>query len=62
MAFYGVDLNVRVMEIQNKFKQIIKTRGGNGIHGLGRIFRAMDNNGNKKLDIEEFTMALNQYG
>jgi len=40
----------------------IAKRGGIGIRSLGTIFRQMDNNGNKKLDIEEFTGALNTFG
>lgn len=40
----------------------IAKRGGIGIRSLGTIFRQMDNNGNKKLDLEEFTQALNTFG
>jgi len=40
----------------------IQKKGGIGIRTLGTIFRRMDNNGNKKLDIEEFTEALATYG
>ena len=40
----------------------IAKRGGIGIRSLGIIFRQMDNNGNKKLDIEEFEQALNTFG
>lgn len=40
----------------------IAKRGGIGIRSLAIIFRQMDNNGNKKLDIEEFTQALNTFG
>lgn len=62
MAYYGVDLQIRVEELNLQFKNQIRQRGGNGIRTLGRLFRRMDNNGNKKLDAQEFEQALNEYG
>ena len=59
---YGVGLNIEVGRINNQFKMQIQKRGGIGIRSLGILFRRMDNNGNKKLDINEFTEALNTYG
>ncbi|EGD72917.1 EF hand family protein [Salpingoeca rosetta] len=37
-------------------------RGAGGISGLGRIFRIMDDNGNKKLDFDEFKKGLHDFG
>ena len=63
MAYFGVDLDVRIKELNLHFKNQVRQRGGgNGIRTLGTIFRQMDNNGNKKLDIEEFTQALATFG
>ena len=62
MAFHGVDLTVRIAELQNQFRNQIRARGGIGIRSFGRIFRQLDDNGNKKLDITEFTEALNMFG
>jgi len=62
MALFGVGLDVEVKRITTNFKMQIAKRGGIGIRSLAVIFRQMDNNGNKKLDIEEFTQALNTYG
>ena len=62
MAYYGVDLDVRIKDLNHQFKNIIRQKGGIGIRSLGRIFRQFDNNGNKKLDINEFEMALSQFG
>jgi len=59
---YGVGLNIEVGRINNQFKLQIQKRGGIGIRSLGVIFRRMDDNGNKKLDLREFTEALNTYG
>ena len=59
---YGVGLNIEVGRINNQFKMQIQKRGGIGIRSLGVIFRRMDDNGNKKLDLREFTEALNTYG
>ena len=37
-------------------------RGSTGIIGLGRVFRIMDDNGNKTLDKDEFSKGLRDYG
>jgi len=59
---YGVGLNIEVNRLNAQFKMEIQKRGGLGIRTLGVIFRRMDFNGNRKLDLEEFTEALNTYG
>lgn len=59
---YGVGLNIEVNRINDNFKMQIAKRGGLEIRNLGVIFRRMDVNGNKKLDFEEFTEALNTFG
>jgi len=38
------------------------SRGASGIKGLGRAFRIMDDDSNKKLDIKEFRKGLSDYG
>jgi hypothetical protein len=62
MAYFGVDLDCRVQELNLQFKNIIRSRGGIGIRSLGVIFRQMDNNRNRKLDVEEFEQALAAFG
>ena len=62
MSLFGVGLDVEVKRINTNFKMMVAKKGGMGIRSLGVIFRQMDNNGNKKLDIEEFTQALNTFG
>jgi len=62
MAYYGVDLDVRVKELNHQFQNQIRQKGGIGIRSLATIFRRMDVNGNKKLDIEEFEQALATFG
>ena len=37
-------------------------RSSNGIRGIARIFKAMDDNGNKMLDVEDFRWGLIDYG
>jgi len=62
MAFYGVNLDVMVRELNLKFKLAIQQKGGVGIRSLKRIFDRMDFNGNKKLDSGEFEQALAAFG
>jgi len=38
------------------------TRGCNGIKEFGRMFRIIDDNGNRKLDFPEFLKGLNDFG
>lgn len=62
MAFYGVQLDVMVRELNLKFKLAIQQKGGVGIRSLRRIFKQMDFNGNNKLDYSEFEQALAAFG
>lgn len=62
MAFYGVNMDVMVRELNLKFKLAIQSKGGVGLRSLKVIFRRMDMNGNKTLDIGEFEQALAAFG
>jgi hypothetical protein len=62
MAFYGVNMDVMVRELNLKFKLQIQQKGGVGIRSLTTIFKRMDFNGNKKLDSGEFEQALAAFG
>jgi Ca2+-binding EF-hand superfamily protein len=64
MAYFGVDKDIRIQEINLTFKNIIRNRtGGNlGIRSLAHIFKKFDHNGNKKLDAAEFEQALATFG
>ncbi len=41
---------------------MLKQRGTLGIRGLARLFKIMDNNGNRQLDINEFGQGLAEHG
>ncbi|KAI8509955.1 PREDICTED: calcyphosin-like protein [Branchiostoma belcheri] len=38
------------------------SRGSSGIKGLGRVFKIMDDDGNRSLDFKEFSKGLRDYG
>lgn len=40
----------------------MNARGAKTIRGLGRVFNAMDNNGNRRVDAQEFFVGLNECG
>ncbi|XP_061175024.1 calcyphosin-like protein [Saccostrea echinata] len=45
-----------------KLRYACLMRGANGIKGLGRSFRIMDDDGSKTLDFREFRDGLHDYG
>jgi calcyphosin len=45
-----------------EIKGMLGKRGTLGIRGLGKLFRIMDNNGNRQLDIREFEQGLGEMG
>nr|ADF28508.1 EF-hand protein-like protein [Pelinobius muticus] len=49
-------------EALEKLRQQCRARGANGIIGLGRAFRLMDDNRDKKLNLEEMKLGLQEYG
>lgn len=49
-------------EIVKEVKAALKRRGAHGIRGIGRIFRQMDDNGDRKLDKQEFKWGLKDMG
>jgi hypothetical protein len=62
MAFYGVNKDVMVRELNLRFKLAIQQKGGVGLRTLKVIFRRMDFNGSKTLDASEFEQALAAFG
>jgi len=49
-------------QVLQQLKTAIKARGAIGIIGMGRIFRIMDDDGSKSLNMAEFKKAMKEYG
>lgn len=57
------DLNKFTIEdLIRDVKSKIIERSANGIRGIARIFKAMDDNGNHLLDVDDFRWGLKDYG
>ena len=51
-----------IEDLIKEIKQRILERSANGIRGIAKIFKAMDDNGNKMLDVDDFRWGLIDYG
>jgi len=49
-------------QVLQKVLETLKKRGAHGIRGLGIVFRRMDNNGDRKMDRQEFMWGLRENG
>lgn len=46
----------------NDIRQKLSARGTLAIRGLGRMFRILDNNGNRQLELNELLWGLKDFG
>lgn len=46
----------------DEIKHKLKVRGSLGIRGLVRVFKTLDKDGSKNLDLDDFRWALIDYG
>lgn len=51
-----------IEDIIEDIKTALKKRGTNGIRQLGRLFKVLDNNGNRQLEYEEIKYGLYEQG
>lgn len=51
-----------IEDLIKEIKAKILDRSASGIRGISRIFKAMDNNGNHMLDVDDFRWGLIDYG
>ena len=49
-------------DLIKEIKEKILQRSAAGIKGIARIFRAMDDNGNRSLDVDDFRWGFIDYG
>jgi hypothetical protein len=49
-------------DLLNDIKNKLKGRGTLGIRGMGRMFRILDNNGNRQLDLNELLWGMKDFG
>ena len=49
-----------VAHLVSKLREELKGRGAHGIHGLGRKFKIMDDDGSKSLSMAEFKKAMQE--
>jgi len=55
-----IDMSELLLE---SFRQVVLTRGGTGgIHSLGRIFKSMDEDRNRKVTVQELGAGLSHFG
>jgi hypothetical protein len=51
-----------VDDLVAELKAKILERSAGGIKGISRIFKAMDDNGNRQLDVDDFRWGFIDYG
>jgi len=51
-----------IEDLVKEIKAKILERSASGIRGISKIFKAMDNNGNHLLDVDDFRWGLIDYG
>ncbi|KFM66371.1 Calcyphosin-like protein, partial [Stegodyphus mimosarum] len=49
-------------QVVEKLREVCRSRGANGIIGLSRAFRLMDDNRDRKLHLDEMKLGLQEYG
>jgi hypothetical protein len=46
----------------NDIKKTLKSRGSFGIRGCSRVFKILDDNGNRQIDLKELQWGLKDFG
>ena len=62
MAYFGVDKEVRIEEMNLQFKNIVRQKGAGALPKLRGLFQKIDKNGNGKLDLREFERCIREFG
>lgn len=62
MAYFGVDKEVRILELNLQFQHQVRQKGGLALPKLRELFKKYDKNGNGKLDLREFESCMADYG
>lgn len=56
------DAAFQIETLMKEVKQRLLERSSFGLRGLARIFKAMDDNGNGQLDVDDFRWGLIDFG
>ena len=62
MAYFGVDINVRIDELVHEFKNKLRQKKIGSFFPMMAAFTKADVNGNGKLDLPEFEECLGSFG
>ena len=62
MAYFGVDTQVRIEELNHNFGNALRQRGHGSVHKLREVFKKHDFNSNGKLEFSEFEEAMSAFG
>ncbi|GIX80358.1 calcyphosin-like protein [Caerostris darwini] len=62
LSYCLISTKIKMSAVIEKLREYCRERGAHGIIGLSRAFRLIDDNRDRKLDLEEMKIGLREYG